>query len=380
MPARFALPFRQLTALSAFALGVTLVLDAGGEVSSYDARRQTTVWQRVKAPDAASRERLLDMADRKREPRDETYDAEAIRTQLHRASATLLALAHVETLGDVDLLYLYGECLAYAGAEYASKARGILQQALTVAPTHPNASAAWDSLGRVDMALGDYAAGYRAFERSLEAEWQRDVRDAILIEQGLGALRAGELEAAIERLRAASGDSQNPVAWALSQWALAVAMDRALWGPEAERLAFVAAQARFGASGKQDVLSLPEVGLEPDSEVLYYRALAAMGRARAQARREQRGAFQEAQFLWLRYLSEAGPTGPWTSHVERHLAHIERLEARFAPQDGDLHRQALRGANFDVSGADAGVSPLWPEELEQGSAAFWGLDAGADRP
>src|SRR6187549_3973260 len=98
VPARFALPFRQLTALSAFALGVTLVLDAGGEVSSYDARRQTTVWQRVKAPDAASRERLLDMADRKREPRDETYDAEAIRTQLHRASATLLALAHVETL------------------------------------------------------------------------------------------------------------------------------------------------------------------------------------------------------------------------------------------------------------------------------------------
>lgn len=365
-------------ALFAVPLGLTCGVAAQAEVRSSQTQR-ATVWQRLAQPDLASRQRLLDMADRKREPRDETYDAEAIRSQLHRASAVMLELAQVETLGDVDLLFLYGECLAYAGPQYAPRARAVLSRVLALAPAHPSASTAWDSLGRIEMALGDYAAGYRAFERALETEWQRDVRDAVLIEQGLGSLRAGELDAAIERLRAANDDSQNPVAWALSQWALAVAMDRALWGPEAERLAFVAAQARFGASGKQDVLSLPEVGLEPPSEVLYYRALAAMGRARVAVRREQRGAYQEARFLWLRYLNEVGPTGPWASRVERHLAHLESLEVAFAPAEGDLDREALRPPNFDVTAADAGVSPLWPEEIEQG-AAFWGLDASTELP
>lgn len=378
MRARAWRRFPRLLMTSAAVLGLTFVAAAQGDARSSQTQR-ATVWQRLGDPGLASRQRLLDMADRKREPRDETYDAEAIRTQLHRASAVLLGLAQVEALGDVDLLYLYGECLAYAGPEHAVRARAVLKRALTLAPTHPSASTAWDSLGRIEMALGAYAAGYRAFERALETEWQRDVRDAVLIEQGLGSLRAGELEAAIERLRAANDDSRNPVAWALSQWALAVAMDRALWGPEAERLAFAAAQARFGASGKQDVLSLPEVGLEPEAEVLYYRALAAMGRARVAARREQRGAYQEARFLWLRYLNEAGPTGPWAARVERHLAHIERIEAGFTPKEEDLHREALRPPNFDVTATDAGVSPIWPEEIEQG-VAFWGLDASAELP
>lgn len=357
------------TVLVAGAVGVAW---SGASVANAD---HATIWQRLKSPDLESRQRLLDMADRKREPRDETYDSDAIRTRLHRASAIMLALAGVETLGDVDLLYMYGECLAYGGPEYAVRARAVLRQALTVAPAHPSAGGAWDSLGRVQMALGEYADGYRAFERALEHEWRRDVRDAVLIEQGLGALREGQLEAAIERLRAANGDSQTPVAWALSQWALAVAMDRALWGPEAERLALVAAQARFGASGKQDVVGLPEVGLEPQSEVLYYRALAAMGRARVAPRAAQRSAYQEAKFLWLRYLGEAGPTGPWTQRVEHHLAVIDALEARIAPEVADLHQQALRGVDFDVTDVDAGVSPIWSEELERG-AAFWGLDAG----
>lgn len=367
---------RSLVVTAATGVVVVGYVAGRGEASPAAAQRPT-VWQRVKSPDSTGRRRLLTMADRKREPRDETYDAEAIRVQLHRAAATLLGLAGVETTADVELLYLYGECLAYAGPEYAIRARAVLREALNLAPDHPSAPAAWDSLGRVEMALGAYAAGYRAFERALEHTWQRDVRDAILIEQGLGALRAGELETAIERLRSANGDSQSPVAWSLSQWALAVAMDRALLGPEAERLAYAAAQARFGASGKQDVLSLPEVGLEPESEVLYYRALAAMGRARIAAAREMRNVYQEAKFLWLRYVDEVGPRGPWLARAERHLAFIDAVEARLAPEakDSDLHRQALKGGDFEVADADAGVSPLWPEELEQGRS-FWGLDAG----
>lgn len=360
---------------------------SGSDAGKSFTPQHPTLWQRAKQPELARRRELLRLADRKREPKDETYDSLPISTQLHRAAATLLELAQVETSGDVDLLYLYGECLAYAGPSQAARARTVLERALNLAPSHPSAAAAWDTLGRVRLALGDYAAGEWAFEQALETEPSRPVRDAILIEQGLGALRARELDVAIERLRAASADSQEPVAWALSEWSLAVAMDRALWGPEAERLAFVASQARFGASGKQDVLALPDAELEPDSEVHYYRALAAMGRARASGERGQRSAYQEAKFLWLRYLDAVGPTGPWVSRVTAHLTAIERVESRLSPDDGDLHRQALRGGDFELGdseseaangpNSDADAGPLWPEELERG-AAFWGLDAGGD--
>ncbi len=365
-------------ALASLAAAATLVV--APQISSSARAQPLTVWQQVKHPDLGPRLKLRDMADRKREPRDETYDADAIRTQLSRAAATLLGLARADTLNDVELTYLYGECLAFAGDEFAERARVVLRRALELDPNHPSASGAWDSLGRVNMALGDYAAGYAAFERSLETEWRREVRDVVLIEQGLGALRARDLERAVERLAAANSDTSNPVAWALSQWALAVAMDRALLGPEAERLAFVAAQARFGASGKQDVLSLPEVDVGSDFEVSYYRALAAMGRARVASSREQRGAYLEAKFLWLRYIGQVGPAGPWSSRVQQHLAAIDRIEERLAPREAEadeLHREALRPARFETPELDAGVEPIWPEEVENASA-FWGLDAGPD--
>lgn len=368
--------------LVAWSLGAS-----GSDGAEATAPQSPTVWQRVRRPELAQRYQLLRLADRKREPKDETYDSLPISTQLHRAAATLLELAHVETTDDVELLYLYGECLAYAGSRYALRARTVLERALELAPSHPSATTAWDTLGRVRLALGDYAAGQWAFEQALETEPSRPVRDAILIEQGLGALRARELDLAIERLRAAASDSQEPVAWAVSEWSLAVAMDRAMWGPEAERLAFVASQARFGPSGKQDVLALPDAELEPDAEVHYYRALAAMGRARAAGERAQRVAYQEAKFSWLRYIDAVGPTGPWLGRVAAHLTTIERAEARLSPDEGDLHRQALHGANFEGddgdaeresndAASDADAGPLWPEEFERG-AAFWGLDAGA---
>lgn len=364
-------------------VGLLLVL-VGSQVSPCSAvaspfgTERSTVWQRTKRSDAERWAALVDVVDRKREPKDETYDAVAIRTQLNRAAATMLELAQVERSGDVELLYLYGECLAFAGGASAARAREVLRQALTLAPSHPNAVSAWDTLGRVNMALGRYAEGYRAFETALEGQWNREVRGAILIEQGLGALRAGDLQRAIERLRGAKDDSEEPVAWALAQWALAVAMDRALLGPEAERMAWVASQARFGPSGQQDVLSLPEVVLEPEAEIHYYRALAAMGRARQAPRPEQRARYQEARFIWLRYLDVVGPTGGWVARVRVHLARIDEVEARLAPKEEDLHQQARRAADFEAP--DAGNSgdpdPLWPEELERG-ARFWGRDAAA---
>ncbi len=356
---------------------------AGSQVSSSRAiaspfaTERLSVWQRARQPYAERWAALADVAERKREPKDETYDAVAIRTQLNRAAATLLELAHVEQSGDVELLYLYGECLAFGGGVTAPRAREVLRQALTLAPSHPSAVNAWDSLGRVNMALGKYAEGYQAFERALDGQWDRGARGAILIEQGLGALRAGDLEVAIERLRGAKNDSEEPVAWALAQWALAVAMDRALLGPEAEQLAWVAAQARFGPSGQQDVLSLPEVALDPAADTYYYRALAAMGRARSAPQKERRMRYQEARFVWLRYLDVVGPTGAWAGRVSAHLSRIDELDASLAPKDDDLDRQVLRAAEFETldAGGSEVVDPLWPEELERG-ASFWGLDAG----
>jgi tetratricopeptide (TPR) repeat protein len=342
---------------------------------------RSSVWTRVTQPEAARWAALAEVIDRKREPKDETYDAEAIRTQLNRAAVSWMELAGVERSDDVELLYLYGECLAFAGPEYAPRARDVLSQALSLSPAHPSAVDAWDSLGRVNMALGRYAEGYRAFERALETQWERGIRDTVLIEQGLGALRAADLSVAMERLRSANQDSREPAAWALSQWALAVAMDRALLGPEAERLAFTASRARFGPSGQQDVLSLAEVGLEPAAEVHYFRALAAMGAARDAQLPDKRARYLEAKFSWLRYLDGVGPTGPWMDRVRVHLSHIEQTETRLAPKEDDLHRQALKGTDWAApdSGA-AAVDPLWPEELEQGPK-FWGRDdAGAPTP
>lgn len=344
--------------------------------ASPTATERTTVWQRVAHPELERWRALADVVDRKREPKDPSYDSPAIRTQLSRAAATLLELAGAERSGDVELLFLYGECLAYAGDEFAQRARDVLRQALLLAPEHPNAVEAWDSLGRVNMALGLYVEGYQAFEQALERQWDRDVRNVILIEQGLGALRAGELTAAIDRLSGAVNDSRDSAPWALSQWALAVAMDRALMGPEAQRLAWLAAQAKFGLSGQQDILGLSEVALEPEAEIHYYRALAAMGKARQAPIQLQRAAYLEARFSWVRYLDAVGPNGAWSDRVRTHLKHIDDVEDRLAPPTEDLHRQALRGSALDGE-VDAGVIPIWPEELEQGRQ-FWGGDAGAE--
>lgn len=356
----------------ATSLGICTPLAVG--LASPTATERTTVWQRASQPELERWRVLADVVDRKREPKDPSYDSPAIRTQLSRAAATLLELAGVERSGDVELLFLYGECLAYAGGEFATRAREVLRQALSLEPEHPNAVEAWDSLGRVNMALGFYVEGYQAFEQALERQWDRDVRNVVLIEQGLGAMRAGEMAAAIDRLGGAVNDSRDSAPWALSQWALAVAMDRALMGPEAQRLAWLAAQAKFGPSGQQDILGLSEVVLEPEAELHYYRALAAMGRARQAPRELQRAAYLEAKFSWLRYLDAVGPNGAWINRVRTHLKHIDGVEARLAPPSEDLHRQALQGAELEGE-VDAGVLPIWPEELEQGRQ-FWGGDAG----
>lgn len=334
-----------------------------------------SVWQRVRDPKADERAELLLRADRKREPMDATFDSPAIRVQLHRAAATWLELAGVEMMDDVDLLYLFGECLAFSGPAFHARAKAVIQHALQLAPEHSAAPQALFQLSRVAASLEDYALQYDALERMFQREWRHEVRVEALLDQGQGAMASGKLERALERLQGALSDSTEPRQWALAQWTLAVAMDRALLGPQAANLAHTASLASFGSSGQADVLALPDATLSHPWEAFYYRALALMGKARVVSAEKQVATYQDAKFLWLRYLDASGESKQWHPRVQQHLRMIERITMLDADEQEDL--DALVAATPSFPAEDAGVDPLWPEELEQGER-FWGADAGSD--
>ena len=332
-------------------------------------------WERARDPSANQRAELLARADHKREPMDATFDSPAIRAQLHRAAATWLDMAEVESMGDIDLLYLFGECLASAGAAYQARAKQVIERALEQAPEHPAAEQAWQSLGRVAASLGDYALQYAALEQVFDREWRQRVRVDALLDQGLGSMASHRLERAIERLQGARFDATETRQWALAQWALAVAMDRSLLGPQAAALARTASLAAFGSSGQADVLTLPETQLQQPAEVFYYRALALMGKGRVAPESERLTVYQEAKFLWLRYLDASATHTTWHRRVQQHLQAIDRFTADRSAEQEDLDALVATPAEFTPQ--DAGVDPLWPEELQQG-ARFWHADASSD--
>lgn len=357
---------------------VTLVTASATLVTASQAQPRISPWQRVTDPGIGARTFIQHFADHKREPRDADHATDTLRVQLNRACSNWIervAGPGLESSQDSALLFLYGECLAYAGPGAAKRAAPILQRALELAPLDPHAPQAWNTLGRVHAALGELDAAYSAFERALEREWDVSVRSAIQIEQGLLTLAHGQFDRAIERLSSARDATTDPVAWALSQWALGVAMDRAWMGPEGAALAWTASQGRFGVNGEFDVLALPGVGPEPASEATYYRALALMGKVQTVPQNQRTATYLEAKFLWLTYLREVDASHPAVPRVRAHMAHIEKQTA--GPDDDALLDQAARAP------MQLGVEPeelpadhmIWPEELTEGDA-FWGADAG----
>lgn len=352
----------------------------GGWGPSTQALPRFSPWQRAKDPSGEARRLILEFADHKREARDVGQETERARTERYKASASWLERvlgARLDVTTDVELLMLYGESKAYAGPNHLRGAQRALRRALQLAPRHPNAASAWNTLGRVEAALGQADSAQGAFERALELEWDLALRSGIQIEQGLLAMQHGALERAIERLATASEAAKGePALWALAQWALGVAMDRALLGPEGANLAWRASQGRFGANGELDVLALSGLGLEADSEATYYRALALMGKAQGMPMEARVATLLDAKFLWLTHLREAGPTGQFAARVQYHLQKIDELTA--TPEDrASLERQAR--APLDVHVDAGGLNPedmIWPEELSSGDA-FWAGDAGA---
>src|SRR5690606_1778317 len=146
-------------------------------------------------------------------------------------------------------------------------------------------------------------------------------------------------------------------------------------GPQAAALAYSASLALFGPSGQADVLSLPHAPMPSRAEIFYYRALAHMGKARVVPEQDQQSIYQEAKILWLRYLDASGSDLTWRCRVRQHLPAIERYSVRMQAESEDLG--ALVAEPPEYVPEDAGVEPLWPDELEQG-ARFWNADAGAD--
>lgn len=334
-------------------------------------------WQRVKDPGVGARSFIQHFADHKREPRDLDHATEKLRMQLNRACSNWLervAGPGLEASEDAALLFLYGECLAYAGPGAVKPAGAVLERALALAPMDPYAPQAWNTLGRVYAALGELDAAYNAFERALEREWDGAVRVAIHIEQGLLTLAHAEFERAIERLSSARDATAEPVQWALSQWALGVAMDRAWLGSEGAALAWMASQGRFGVNGEFDVLALPGVAPEPASETTYYRALALMGKAQALPKDQRTATYLEAKFMWLAYLREVEPSHPVVTRVRAHMARIDNQTAH-PDNDASLDRAARTPMQLDVEPEELQADQMiWPEELTEGDA-FWGGDA-----
>ncbi len=367
--------FRAWTVLAT--LGLLLVV----LVPVTRAEPRTSPWQRVRDPAVSAREFLQAFADHKREPRDLEHDTEAMRTQLHRAAAVWLervAGSILETTTDPELLFLYGECLAYAGPVYLERAERALERALRLGPEHSGAVLAWNTLGRVRAALGRADSAYEAFEHALTLEWDGATRSGILIEQGLLAMGRGQLPRAIERFTAARDGTNQPALWAFAQWALGVAMDRAMLGPEGAVLAWTASQGRFGANGEVDVLALPEFAPEPASEVTYFRALALMGKAQTLPPPARQSALLDAKFLWLMHLREVGPTAPFIARVQHHMAKIDELMAT-SVDDADLERLARAPMQLQVDAGVLASDMIWPEESTRGGA-FWGQDAGVAEP
>jgi hypothetical protein len=362
-------------------VGATLTLAIVATlVPPTQAQPRVSVWQRVKNPSLPVQQFVRQFADHKREPRDFEHDTEAIRTQLHKAAAAWLERvvgSKLDTSEDRDLLFLYGECLAYAGPDSLDRAEQVLLRALSLGPDDdPATASAWNTLGRVQAARGNTMQADAAFERALNFEWDAPTRSGIQIEQGFLAMGEGQLTRAIERLASARDGTHEPALWSLSQWALGVAMDRALLGPEGASLAWEASQARFGGSGELDVLALPGMAPEPPAEATYYRALALMGKASRLPTDERVKALLEAKFLWLGYIREAGPTAPSVGRAFQHLKRIDDV-TRTPEDDADLERQARAPMQLEFDAGQArSEAMIWPEELVQGSA-FWGGDAGS---
>jgi tetratricopeptide (TPR) repeat protein len=282
------------------------------------AQAAPSIWDVARDPRLARADQLLALAERSRIPAEDGSDdalfppsstSEELNRQLNARAATLINIADGARLGDPRLLFLLGDALVKADKSYLVEGEKRLQQALEAAPEAPVTllTDAWFSLAIAEGKLRHHEAERAAYSRALELEWQPDQRATIATNRAESSMASGDLGAAIEDYRLALSLSRSGITQALALWGLAVATERDGDLPTALELARKANAYRFGPVSHFVVaLDLPSVYFTPEYEEHYYRALATMGEAEAEARPDEaRLRWQAASLLWSLYLEGA---------------------------------------------------------------------------
>lgn len=341
---------------AALALGSALAV----LVQALPAAAKPSIWDVVKNPKLGAAEQLLVVAERSRTPVDDDSDdatlppsatAEELTRQLNARAAALITIADGHQLGDPRLLYLLGDALVKADKSYLPEGRLRLQQALERAPDSPLAAEAWFSLATAEGKLGRREAERAAYTRAMALEWQPEAQAMFASNRAESSMASGDLRTAIEDYRLALSLARSGVTRALALWGLAVATERDGDLPTALGLAREAAGFRFGPPVRFVLaLDLPNVYFEPEYEEHYYRALAEMAEADAQARPEDaRPKLQTASLLWSLYLENARRNHDrWLSNAELLRQICQRKLARI-----DAEQEAARASRSAAGKAPA---------------------------
>lgn len=309
------------------------------------AAAKPSVWDVARDPDLGRAERLLSLAERSRVPAEDSLDdfamflpagtSEELNRQLNARAAALITIADGHRLGDSRLLYLLGDALVKADKSYLPEGRLRLEQALERDPDSPLAGEAWFSLAIAEGKLRRHEAERAAYTRALEREWQPELRATLVTNRAESTMAGGDLRLATLDYRLAIALSRSAVTQALAYWGLAVATERDGDLPSALELARRASSFRFGPNHHLVVaLDLPSVYFTPDYEEHYYRALATMGEADAEADPDEaRRLLQTASLLWSLYLDNAQRDAErWVPNARLHRdacrRRLTQLEAR----------------------------------------------------
>lgn len=302
---------------SSAALGLVLVC--------WQSAAHANLWDAARNPRAARAEELLMRADRARVPADPTFEAAQLQRKLNERSAVMIRLANGHRLGDPRLLFLLGDCLVHSAEQHVPEGRRVLLQALAMEPSSPLAAEAWFDVAIASSWMRDHALEFEAYTKALERESDQEQRARIYLNRGESSMAQGNLKRAQQDYRIALYETSSAITRALANWGLAVALDRAHDFPAAAHHAIAASHPGFGPSGNQVALDLPGVFFTPKYEIHYYRALAAQARAdRTRDAIDRIAGLQTAKLLWLTYLGEAQPDGPWVPRVRQHLQWLDR--------------------------------------------------------
>jgi tetratricopeptide (TPR) repeat protein len=246
----------------------------------------------------------------------------------------LITIADGQRMPDVRLLFLLGDSLVQADRAYLEEGRQRLIEALDEAPDSPLAGDAWASLAMAAGKLRDHETQSEAYTRALDGEWRREWRAVLLMNRGEAQMSLGDLHGAQLDYERAMAISRSAKTQSLAGWGLAVATERDGDLPTALELARKAASYRFGPPSHPVVsLDLPGIFFMPEHEEHYYRALAAMAEARAEAHPDRsRLQLQTASLLWSLYLDNAAKDdGAWMENARRHRNDCRRRLEVLAP-------------------------------------------------